>query len=204
MKFNEVIQKALKADMSFRYSVCPNVIYKIDYRPHPVIMNVKTKEIAMIDGDSLLGSYWELVLPEPTLEQKRKILIKFMQAKSDKIEKELSIPFYFTEDDKKHIMSWNNKDIDGVYSAIDDDLYNQMGNFNNLNVRSCVFCVKYGCCCAPCEYKLQHGICDKEGSLASIINIAIRNKDEEEIISFAWYCKTWKDIKEKVINGQEI
>jgi len=116
-------------------------------------------------------------------------LIKFMQAKSNKM-KELGCPtHYFIKNDADAIRKWNKKDSDDVWKKIGEN-----ENLKGFSATSCPYCILHKDC-DSCEYAKIHGRCDI-GDFNSITNF-FKSKDISiyTIFDSNFYKKLVKELK---------
>lgn len=126
-------------------------------------------------------------------------LIKFMELKAEKI-KELSnntIDYYFTEEDKKDILNWDNKIAEKIWTKIKSSI--KYLKASGLSRHVCPFCIYYKFKidvfekCINCTYGQRHGYCflvDSDYDKISKTNI-------KYYLTNDWYLKIIKLIEEK-------
>ena len=93
----------------------------------------------------------------------REKLIKFMEAKAEKMQKyECPKERYFNEKDKKAIQNWTEDEAKCVWDKLKLNLENS--NRTSLSSDFCPFCIRYSTIgelkCVLCEYRENHGECN--------------------------------------------
>lgn len=118
----------------------------------------------------------------------QEMLIKFMEAKQQKL-KEIGceIP-YFTSKDAEAIRQWDDKIAKNVWETIKENIEDNVEC--GLDAGVCPFCMKqeyFGGDCESCEYAKNHGICTR-GDYQDIWRFLYKRKiDDEEILSYDFY-----------------
>lgn len=121
----------------------------------------------------------------------RERLILFMEKKARKIKKETGIDYYFKEEDKKAILSWNEEKAKQAWNFIKKEVYEKKEA--GLTARLCPFCVVHwgyldskrkASPCDKCEYAKVHSACFYENSDYRKIFIATK---EGRLFTNHWY-----------------
>ena len=96
-----------------------------------------------------------------------KFIIDLMEFKKAKLKDFLKqdkcdiVDKYFTEEDKKDILSWNNNSANFVCMEL---INNILDGYDGLPFHLCPFCLYCNLMCGKCSYGRRHGICTNTAS----------------------------------------
>lgn len=112
----------------------------------------------------------------------QKKLIKFMEAKAQKLKEHGCKIKYFNDNDREAILNWKNKDCKNIIEIIKSHI----NKAYFLRTTTCPFCIKYYTC-KNCEYRKTHRMCssiksDHNRIIKKGYHIYFTNKFYKEIV----------------------